>query len=79
MKEIDYMYNLDVFNNLEMLSLISVTTLKAIFPKRKIGELREGYKASFLVLRENPIENFDAIQDITLRFKEGYILDISQK
>jgi len=76
MKEIDYLYDLDVFNNLEMLKLISVTTPKAIFPKRKIGELREGYEASFLVLLKNPIEHFGAIKEIALRVKEGHILDM---
>ena len=48
--------------------------IETIFPKRKIGRLSEGYEASFVVLRENPLENFDSIKDIQLRFKQGVFI-----
>jgi hypothetical protein len=35
-----------------------------IFTRRKIGELREGYEASFLVLKGNPIEGFANVRSI---------------
>ena len=44
---------------------------KTIFPERKIGHLAEGFEASFLVLEGNPLEEFDHVKDITMRFKQG--------
>jgi imidazolonepropionase-like amidohydrolase len=44
---------------------------RAVFPGRRIGALREGYEASFLVLEGNPLANFDAVTRIRLRFKDG--------
>jgi imidazolonepropionase-like amidohydrolase len=54
------------------------TTPRTIFPNRKIGRLREGYEASFLVLNGNPIENFDYVKNIRLRFKQGVLLNPPQ-
>ena len=60
-----------LFTNLELLRMWSVTTPQAIFPKRKIGELDEGYEASFLVLRADPLADFKNTGAITLRVKQG--------
>ncbi|MFN8572078.1 MAG: hypothetical protein U0132_08480 [Gemmatimonadaceae bacterium] len=49
-------------------------TPSAIFPARKIGRLEDGYEASFLVLKDNPLQRFDAVQDIRLRVKQGCVL-----
>jgi imidazolonepropionase-like amidohydrolase len=49
----------------------SVTTPRAIFPKRSIGELRDGYEASFLVLRADPLADIAATRAIALRVKKG--------
>jgi hypothetical protein len=35
---------------------------QTIFPRRKIGHLREGYEASFIVLRGNSLENFERVR-----------------
>jgi hypothetical protein len=51
-------------------------TPRAIFPKRKIGFLRDGYEASFLVLGGNPLADLEHIKNINLRFKQGYLLDM---
>ena len=64
----------DFFDNKTLLNLWTETTPQAIFPKRGIGELAEGYEASFLVLGGNPIEDFEAVRDIRVRVKQGHIL-----
>ncbi|RXK60955.1 hypothetical protein ESA94_10905 [Lacibacter luteus] len=72
--EIEYLQLLNVYNNLELLKMWCEITPQNIFPKRKIAALREGYEASFLVLKQNPVESFDALYHIELRVKQGVIL-----
>ena len=73
-----YLESLHVFDNSELLTMWCTTTANTIFPKRSIGSLKEGYEASFLVLKANPLENFNAVQQITLRVKQGHILNSDQ-
>lgn len=73
--EIRYLQSLGVFSRLELLKMWCETTPKAAFPNRRIGELRDGYKANFLVLDENPLEDFDHTQSITMRVKQGRIME----
>jgi imidazolonepropionase-like amidohydrolase len=40
--------------------------------------LKEGYEASFLVLGANPIEDFAAVEQITLSVKQGHVFDPDQ-
>jgi imidazolonepropionase-like amidohydrolase len=47
-----------LFTNAELLRLWSIDTPRAIFPKRKIGGFDDGYEASFLVLRDDPLTAF---------------------
>lgn len=70
-----YIAGLGVFSNLEMLKIWTEETPQTIFPNRKIGQLREGYEASFLVLNANPIDDFKSIRNIGMRFKQGYLID----
>ncbi len=56
------LYNLKVFDNLTLLKMWCKTTAETIFPGRKIGQLMEGYEASFLVLGGNPIDNFESVK-----------------
>jgi hypothetical protein len=63
-----------IFSNLELLRMWSVTTPQAIFPERKLGELREGYEASFLVLRGDPLADFAQTREIVMRVKRGVVL-----
>jgi hypothetical protein len=72
--EILLLSSLNVFTNLELLKISCEVTPQAIFPKRKIGFLRDGYEASFLVLDGNPLTKFETIKTIRLRFKQGYLL-----
>ncbi len=69
--EMDYLRGLGVWTNLELLRMACVTTPKAIFPKRKIGELRTGYEASFLVLHGNPLTDWRQTHVILDRWKQG--------
>ena len=69
--EIQFLKESDVFSNLELLKMSSETTPKAIFPKRKIGAMKEGYEANFLVLAGNPIQDFSSMKAIRMRVKHG--------
>lgn len=69
-----YIHDLGVFDNLTLLKIWCETTPQTIFPDRKIGRLEAGYEASFLVLEDNPIEDFNAVQKIRLRVKHGHVI-----
>lgn len=73
-----YISTLQAMENRVLLNIWTSGTARTIFPGRKIGELREGYEASFLVLRENPIENFTAVQTITMAVKQGHMLVVGR-
>jgi len=68
-----------LFTNLELLRMWSVTTPQAIFPKRRIGVLADGYEASFLVLRADPIADIAATRSIAMRVKQGEFVDPAAK
>jgi imidazolonepropionase-like amidohydrolase len=70
---------LGVWDNREMLKMWCETTPRNIFRKRKIGYLREGYAASFLVLDKNPLDDFENVQSVRLRFKQGNLLTPAPK
>ncbi len=67
---------LGVFDNLTLLKMWCETTAAAIFPKRKIGRLRDGYEASFLVLGGDPLQDFTNVQKIEMRIKQGEVLSL---
>jgi imidazolonepropionase-like amidohydrolase len=75
-KEIDYLIKYNFFTNKELLDIYCRLTTQSIFPKRKIGEIKEGYEASFLVLNENPLLNIEAIKKIEGRIKKGRIINL---
>lgn len=70
-----YLQKLGVFSDLEMLKIWCEDTPRSIFPNRKIGLLKAGYEANFIVLDGNPLVDFEQIKNIRLRFKQGYFLD----
>jgi hypothetical protein len=74
-----YISGLHAMDNRTLLKIWTTGTAKTIFPHRKIGELKQGYEASFLVLRANPLDNFSAVEEITLAVKQGQILEISSR
>jgi imidazolonepropionase-like amidohydrolase len=69
--EVQALRSLGIWDNLGMLRMWAVETPQAIFPGRPIGVLEAGYEASFLVLPENPLVNFDAVRSISRRVKRG--------
>jgi hypothetical protein len=70
-----YIRSLRVMDIRRLLNVWCTTTAEAIFPQRRIGHLKEGYEASFLVLPRNPLDDFSAIEQITLEVKQGHVLD----
>ena len=71
-----YISSLGVFSNLEMLKIWCEDTPQTIFPNRKIGNLKSGYEASFLVLSGDPLGNFEQVRNIKMRFKQGYLINL---
>jgi imidazolonepropionase-like amidohydrolase len=69
-----YLNEHDIFSPRTLLRLWTQTTPRAIFPTRKIEGLAPGYEASFLVLDDNPIEDFDAVRQIRFGVKQGFLL-----
>jgi hypothetical protein len=70
------LHEMKVFDNLTLLKLWSEITPLTIFPKRRIGQLKEGHEASFLVLGGDPIEDFKRVREIRMRFKQGQPIDL---
>ncbi|HEX5833311.1 MAG TPA: amidohydrolase family protein [Pyrinomonadaceae bacterium] len=62
---------IEAFDNLTLLKMWCETTATAIFPRRKIGQLKDGYEANFLVLTGNPLADFANVKTIELRVKQG--------
>jgi hypothetical protein len=69
---------LKIFDNLTLLKMWCEATPMAIFPNRKIGKLRDGHEASFLVLTGNPIQDFMNVKKIDMRIKQGEVLSIAK-
>jgi tetratricopeptide (TPR) repeat protein len=72
--EIENVRRLGVFGDAALLRIAVQETPRTIFPARKIGRLESGFEASFIVLAKNPLADFRAIRDITLRVKGGHPL-----
>ena len=67
-----------LFTPTEMLVAWAVATPQSIFPQRRIGELRPGFEASFLVLGGDPIADFGNTSRIGLRVKQGVVLQLEK-
>ena len=65
-----------LFTNLELLRMWSETTPRAIFPNRRIGRLRDGHEASFLVLEGDPLADFANTGRIVRRVKQGVAIEL---
>ncbi len=74
-EELWYLHDNKIFDNRTLLNIAVETTPQTIFPNRKIGKLREGYEANFLVLETNPLNDFKAVKNIRWRFKQGFFLE----
>ena len=72
-----YLHDLGVFDNVTLLKMWAEATPKTIFPGRKIGLLKAGYEASFLLLGGNPLTDFAQVKNIKRRFKQGQPLELA--
>ena len=74
--EAKFIASLKVFDHLTLLKMWCETTAETIFPKRKIGHLKDGYEASFLVLTADPLKDFANTGKIEMRVKQGELLSL---
>ena len=65
-----------LLTNQELLKSWCEATPQAIFPQRRLGKLRDGYEANFIVLSDNPLLNLAAVRDVRLVFKKGQQLHL---
>jgi len=72
------LHMLKVFDNLTLLKMWCEVTPQTIFPNRKIGKLRDGYEASFLVLASDPIQDFMNTKKIEMRIKQGEVISLTK-
>ena len=68
--------SLHALDNLTLLKIWCETTAGTIFRTRKIGSLKQGYEANFIVLGGNPLEKFAHVQDVQARVKGGRVLTV---
>jgi len=59
------------FDNKTIVKLLCESTPQLIFPDRKVGRLRDGFEANFLVLEEDPLVELRHLTGIARRFKHG--------
>lgn len=65
--EVAYLRGLGVFGNAELLRMWTMSCPAVIFPERKVGQLAQGYEASFVVLAGDPIADWAMTRRITRR------------
>jgi len=72
-----------VFSNAELLRMATITTPRALFPKRRIGCFETGCEASFLLLGADPTADLQTLAAPMLRAQEGRLLtqnlDVAEK
>jgi imidazolonepropionase-like amidohydrolase len=72
--EVRFLAQTAMLSPLQLLRAWAVDTPRTIFPDRKIGDLKAGYEANFLVLGADPIEDPENLHRISLRVKGGRVL-----
>ncbi len=60
-----------LLTNTELITSWCEVTPQALFPKRRIGKLKDGYEANFVVLKADPTADITAISDVQMVFKHG--------
>jgi imidazolonepropionase-like amidohydrolase len=73
--EVAYLRGLGVFNNAEILRMWTAHCA-GMFGGRRIGQLADGYEASFIAFEGDPLKDFEATRRIALRVKGGTILEL---
>jgi hypothetical protein len=74
-----YLASLGAVDNLALLRMWCETTVQTIFPRRKVGFLKEGYEANFVVLGGDPLSNFANVTEVRLRVKRGHVIPLAAK
>jgi hypothetical protein len=72
--EVRFLAAKNMLGPLALLQAWAVNTPKTIFPDRKLGELREGFEANFLVLGGDPLDDPESLHRIAMRVKQGRVL-----
>jgi imidazolonepropionase-like amidohydrolase len=75
--EAENVVRLGVYTVAEVLRMLVETTPRAMFPGRRIGRLEEGAEASLLALDANPLEDLGALRRVTVRVKQGHLVEIA--
>jgi imidazolonepropionase-like amidohydrolase len=68
--EVAYLAATKLWSNAELLRMWTISTPKAIYPSRRLG-FSPGDEASFLVLSQDPLANWQATRTIERRIKKG--------
>ncbi len=71
--EINYLNNLAPNSGANILRMLCENTPMAIFPNRKVGKLKDGFEASFLVLSDDPFSNILKIRASEFKVKNGVV------
>ena len=75
LEEFEALHGLGVLDHRALLRAWVEDTPRAIFPGRRIGRLEDGYEASFLALRRDPLADLRAVRDVALRVKQGCVMN----
>jgi hypothetical protein len=73
--ELAVLQSLGLFSGTELLAM-SAATAGTAFPGARIGHLREGYRADFIVTRGDPRADLSATDHIIMRVKQGEPLSL---
>ncbi|MFZ4634233.1 MAG: hypothetical protein ACOYNO_08520 [Saprospiraceae bacterium] len=71
--ELNYWFQLGNIDNMALLRTLCVNTPKAVFPKRKIGKIADGYEANLIVLKDNPANNILKTRMVAFKMKAGRV------
>lgn len=69
--ELNYWFSLENFNHAYALLSMCEHSPKVIFPKRKVGKIKEGYEANFLVISDDPTINVLKTRVADFKVKNG--------
>lgn len=72
--EARYLESLGVMDRTEIFTLLTTLTPRVLFPDRRIGHLRDGWEASFLVLEGDPTTDLGHLDGPSVVVKGGHVL-----
>jgi hypothetical protein len=71
-----YLESLHALDNLSLLKMWCETTAQTIFPGQKLGFLKDGYEANFIVLDGDPLRDFTNVTKVRRQVKHGRSLSV---